>query len=172
MSMFKEASVVMSAASGIKFFMNPSMTPWILHPLMLISASMPVLPCISLICASAFTGIDAISAVKSSNLRAGTLSFGKCILPSMVTGILNLPNDLVAIWVLNSVRMSICPSFSSIWNLSTPRASVSALSLPATNMLSRRSPSLLRDIFLVCMRPSNSIPLRSIMANTVSLLSV
>ena len=111
-------------------------------------------------------------ALKSLSEIAVTVSLGNDTEPLSPIGILILPNARVARKVLASALKSMWSLCSWMCSLSSPNATVSLPSLPATNMLSRCRPMRAFSTFPVLRSPSKVSFARSIIAKTVSLLSV
>ena len=134
--------------------------------------STSVLPSIILMSASALTGTVATSMSKSFTDIAGTVSFGNETVPLMSIGTRMRPKFLVAMKVLAFASTSMCPLCSWMSRMSSPIARVSRPMRPATNRLSICMPMRVFDMFLLFSLPFKVRLFRSIMANTVSLLSV
>ena len=113
-----------------------------------------------------------MSALKFSSDIAVTVSFGKDTAPLMSIGTCILPKALVARKAFAWAFMSMWCLCSWIWSMSSPIATVSRPIRPATNRLSIRSPIFAFDILSVLSLPSKCSFARSIIAKSVSLLSV
>ena len=166
------ASVLIWSASGMKFLTNFFMMSFIWHSVTESSPFISVLPSWNLRSASPSKGRAAISALKLWTPRAGTLSFGKWSVVLRLIGMFIRPNALVAKVVFASASRSMWSSCSWMWSMFRPKASVSAATLPATNILSTERPRRFFELFLVDSLPSKTACFSSMKVKIVSLLSV